>query len=266
MLIDAHNHWQDADLAPHHEAAREELLRARVGKMMVNGTQEADWPLVAAMTRDEPEWIHASYGLHPWYIASRSPQWLTTLRRFLQDDPRAAVGEIGLDRWKQPYDEEDQREVFAQQWALAVEMGRAVTVHCLRAWGPLLEQLRAAARAPRGFLLHAYGGSWEMTRPFLDLGAYFSFNGYFLHERKVAVREVYRKLPLDRLLVESDAPSMALPPAWRRYELPPSASGEEVNHPAHVAVAYMALAECRGLSVEALAEQVAENYRRLFGD
>jgi TatD DNase family protein len=105
-----------------------------------------------------------------------------------------------------------QTEVLRAQWALAVERERAVTVHCLKAWGALWDFVREGPPAPRGFLLHSYGGPGEMIGGFVKHGAYFSFSGYFLQERKAAQRGVFREIPLDRLLVETDAPDM-LPPA-----------------------------------------------------
>ncbi len=246
---------------PHHAEIFAGLARLGVLSAVVNGTCERDWPAVAALAEAHPGMVTPSYGLHPWYVAGRSSGWGETLRARLAADPGAAVGEIGLDRWKEPYDWADQQEVFRQQWHWAVELDRPVTVHCLRAWGALREHLRAAARTERGFLLHAYGGPAEMTRDFLDLGAYFSFNGYFLHERKAAQRDVFRRLPADRLLVETDAPAMPLPAGKARFELPPSGDGETLNHPANLVAVYEALAGLRGVTVEALARQVAANFR-----
>ena len=103
-----------------------------------------------------------------------------------------------------------------------------------------------------------------MVAGFLDRGAYFSFSPSFLHERKSAQREIFKHLPADRLLVETDAPDM-LPPEKRNAHPLHAASGAALNHPANLALAYTALAELRGLSVEQLTAQVAENFTRLFG-
>jgi TatD DNase family protein len=262
-FIDAHNHLHDARLAAHHAEILPALARLGVTRAVVNGTREADWPAVAALAADQA-WVLPSFGLHPWHVAERMPDWLETLRAQLTAHPNGGVGEIGLDRWIEGHDDQTQAEVFAAQLALAAELNRPVTIHCLRAWGALAETLRTHPRPARGFLIHAYGGSLEMMREFAQLGGYFSFNAYFLHERKAAQRAVFREIPADRLLVETDAPSMLLPDNRNAHPLR-DASGEPLNHPANIEVAYAALAEIRSWDAETLAQQVERNFGTLFG-
>jgi TatD DNase family protein len=125
--------------------------------------------------------------------------------------------------------------------------------------------LRHVNTPARGFLLHAYGGPLEMMPKFAEHGAYFSFNGAFLDARHAAKREVFKKIPADRLLVETDAPAMPLPADRARFTLPPAPDGSPVNHPANLAATYAALAELRGVPLDALAAQVEENFLRFFG-
>lgn len=262
-LIDAHNHLQHAHLAPHLTAILPELARLGARRAVVNGTREADWPQVVALAA-EHAFVQPSFGLHPWFVAERTPGWLDGLRAQLETHPTAGVGEIGLDRWIEGHDDAVQAEVFAAQLRVAAELNRPATIHCIQAWGTLAETLRTEARPACGFLIHAFGGSLEMMREFAKLGGYFSFNAYFLHERKAAQREVFAAIPPDRLLVETDAPSLPPPKARNAYPLP-DADGVAVNHPANLALTYEALAELRGVSLETLAEQVEENFARLFG-
>jgi TatD DNase family protein len=104
-----------------------------------------------------------------------------------------------------------------------------------------------------------------MVRGFAERGAYFSFNGGFLDSRKTLAREAFKLVPVERLLVETDAPAMLLPREHQRHTLPPTADGQPVNHPGNLAAGYAGLAELRGLTVEALAAQVEQNFARLFG-
>lgn len=277
-LYDAHNHLQDGWLAPHLDRLAEELPALGLRAAVVNGTCEDDWDDVAALGR-RFAWVRPSYGLHPWDAGNRSAGWLDRLHARLAADPAAGVGEIGLDRGilddarpddprlaglrRAPLDE--QAEVFRTQLALAAAENRPATIHCLRAWGALDEVLRTAALPARGFLLHAYGGSRELMRRFADRGAYFSFNGAFLDPRKHAIRDAFREVPSDRLLVETDAPAMIPPPDCRPHALPPAPDGSLVNHPGNLEAAYAGLAALRGLPVAELAAQVEANFTRLFG-
>jgi TatD DNase family protein len=263
-LLDAHNHLHDARLAPHRAKIFPELARIGVRRAVVNGTREADWPEVAALAAEHP-WVIPSFGLHPWFIADRSPRWRENLARMLDAHPRSGLGEIGLDRWIEGHDLAAQTEVFTAQLALAAERDLPVTIHCLRAWGALGEILCEHPLPARGFLLHAYGGPAEMVEDFARRGACFSFSTYFLHPRKAAQREVFRRIPFDRLLVETDAPDMLPPDDCNPRPLHNPVSGKPVNHPANLDLAYAMLAELRGLAPEALAAQVEENFARLFG-
>lgn len=277
MLIDAHNHLQDDWLAPHLDAIAAECARLGIGTMVVNGTCEDDWPRVSELAQRFP-FVRASYGVHPWDVARRSPQWREALRARLVAEPRAAVGEIGIDRWVleefekgttplslPPAAFDEQVDVFTVQLALAIELDRPATIHCLRAWGALDEILRRVPLPRRGFLLHAYGGPVEMVRGFAELGAYFSFNGSFLAENKTRQRAAFRAVPADRLLVETDAPAMAPVSPWLTHPLPDSPEGKKVNHPANLAASQDGLAQLRGVNRDRLAAQVAENFARWFG-
>jgi len=293
-LYDAHNHLHGAWLAPHRDRVLADLAATGVRRAVVNGTDEADWPDVAALCAaplsappaDRPQQsadsvrLIPSFGLHPWDAGNRTPAWRERLVAALDAHPHAGVGEIGLDRWmldrarpgdprlaglrRAPLDE--QREVFLWQFALAAERDRAATIHCLDACDPLAAALAGAPRPARGFLLHAYAGPAGSVKRFADLGAYFSFNGSFLDPRRAArLQPVYAAIPADRLLVETDAPAMPLPRDDATHTLPPASDGSPVNHPANLAAAYAGLARWRGVAVDALAAQVERNFLRLFG-
>ncbi len=277
-LYDAHNHLQDAWLAPHYPQVFADLAAVGVRRAVVNGSSEADWPDVAALAAAHPV-VLPSYGVHPWDAGNRSPAWQKNLLARLDADPRAAVGEIGLDRWMtdraKPDDPRlaglriapiaEQTEVFLWQLGVAADRNLPASIHCLDAWGLLHDTLRAAPRPARGFLLHCYSGPAEMVAGFAKLGAYFSFNACFTDARQARLRAVYAAVPADRLLVETDAPSIRAPAALELFTLPPAADGAHVNHPANLAATYAALAEWRGVALEALAAQVEGNFLRLFG-
>lgn len=276
-LHDAHNHLHDEWLSPHLDRIAADLATAGIAAAVVNGTTPDDWPQVSALATRFP-WVIPSYGVHPWDCGNRPEDWLVRLEARLAIEPRAHVGEIGLDRWmldrakpddprlaglrRAPLDE--QIGVFTAQLALAARDNRAASIHCIDAWGALLDTLRAAPRPARGFLLHAYAGPEEMIKPFADLGAYFSFNGSFLDPKRARQRNTFRTVPADRLLIETDAPAMPLPLARAQFSLPPSPTGTRLNHPANLTAVYQGLADFLGLSVASLAAQVEQNFHRLF--
>ena len=232
--------------------------------MVVNGSCEEDWPQVEALARQYPQVI-PSFGYHPWYVKERSPQWQRVLVEFLDRNP-SAVGEIGLDRWIKDHDLPQQEEAFAWQLRIAAERDLPASIHCLQAWGRLLELLEAGPRPKRGFLLHSFGGPQEMLVPLARLGAYFSLPGYFAHERKVRQRETFKHVPPDRLLIETDAPDQLLPDERNEFPLIDAATGKPLNHPANILTVYRFAGELLGEPLAVLAARVEENFLRLFGD
>ena len=300
-FYDAHNHLQDDRFSGRQAELMAACARAGIARMVVNGACEADWPQVLALARQFPlmarvetsniqhptsnaqqtrepgpldvrcsmfdvrcSQILPSFGYHPWYLHERTPDWQKNLVTFLDAVP-SAVGEIGLDRWKPDLPYDGQEEVFIAQLRIAAERNLPVSIHCLQAWGRMLEILRSDPRPARGFLLHSYGGPKELVKPFADLGAYFSFPGYYAHERKERQRETFQHVPADRLLIETDAPDQSLPDNLNQFPLTDSATGKPINHPANLAAVYAFAAQLRSVSLEQLAAQVEQNFLRLFG-
>ena len=261
-FYDAHNHLQDDRFAGRQNELLAACEGAGVALMVVNGACESDWPQVLSLAR-ENKMVLPSFGYHPWHLHDRTPDWLANLESFLDQVP-SAVGEIGLDRWKPGLGYDGQEEVFLAQLQIATERNLPVSIHCLQAWGRLLKLLQSHPRPACGFVLHSFGGAAEMIPALAKLGAYFSFPGYFLHERKLRQRETFRQVPADRLLVETDAPDQHLPDEKILHPLV-AADGRPLNHPANLPAVYAGLAEFLGEKIEPLAPRVEENFLRLFG-
>jgi TatD DNase family protein len=279
MFLDAHNHLQDARFAGTQPALLAPCAEAGVSRMVVNGTCESDWPAVLELDR-RSSLVLPSFGLHPWYVHERTSDWQAALVRHLDAVP-SAIGEIGLDRWildrpanwamalsgrpsGAPAALAEQEVVFLWQLHLAAERNLPASIHCLQAWGRLHELLREHPRPARGFLLHSFGGPVEMVPALARLGAYFSFSGYFAHERKGRQRETFRHIPLDRLLLETDAPDQLPPAALISHPLAEAPTGKPLNHPANLPAIYRFLADFLGESEACLVARVAENFHRLF--
>jgi TatD DNase family protein len=261
-LYDAHNHLQDERFGGRQDELLAACDKTGVARMVVNGAGESDWPQVLALARQHHV-VLPSFGYHPWYLSERTPGWLEQLEGQLDQVP-GAVGEIGLDRWKPDLPYEPQEEAFLAQLQVAAERDRPASIHCLQAWGRLHDLLRDHRRPACGVVLHSFGGPAEMIPALTKLGAYFSFPGYFLHERKRRQRDAFKQVPADRLLLETDAPDQLLPEDRNRFPL--RGAGEKpLNHPANLAAVYEGLAEFLGEKVESLAARVEENFQRVFG-
>jgi TatD DNase family protein len=256
-LYDAHNHLQDERLTARLDEILRELPTLGMKRCVVNGTCEKDWPQVDALAKQHA-WIIPAFGLHPWFIKERSPNWFDTLRQFLDRNPGACIGEIGLDRWMRDPDVADQEKVFVAQLELAAERNVAASIHCLKAWGHLEDLLKRHRRPERGILIHSFGGSIEMAASLAKLGGCFSISGYFAHERKAAQRGVFEKIPVDRLLVETDAPDMLPPPSLIAND------AGEVNDPRNLPKIYEFAANLFAILLPKFAEQMEGNFQKLF--
>lgn len=267
-LSDTHCHLQD----PRFEGILDSLLTtcraAGIQRWMVNATRESDWETVASLTARHPG-VFASFGLHPWWQKERSPDWQHALHSLLLIYPGAAIGETGLDRWMPDSDMEDQLGVLRSHLELSRALNRPVTLHCLRAWPELAACVKHCPPSSRGFLLHSYAGPAADIHRWTKAGAYFSFSPAFLAPRKSAVREMFKAIPLERLLIETDAPDMAPPRdlALETVMLTGSshAGGKQLNHPANLRLCLSAMAADRNLTEAQMAGQLEANAALLFG-
>jgi TatD DNase family protein len=259
---DAHNHLQDERFAGRQGELLAACEKSGVVRMVVNGACEDDWPQVLALARAN-KIVLPSFGYHPWHLSERAPDWLNALKQYLDKLP-AAVGEIGLDRWKPGLPYAPQEEVFLAQLQLAAERNVPASIHCLQTWGRLHDLLRDHPRPACGVVLHSFGGPAEMIPALTKLGAYFSFPGYFLQNRKARQRESFRRVPADRLLIETDAPDQ-IPPAECIAHPLTAPDGQPLNHPANLSSIYAGLADFFGEKTDLLAARVQDNFQRLFG-
>lgn len=253
-FFDSHNHLQRFD-----DPGRiiGEMRATGVAGCVVNGTREEDWEAVARLAEEYPDFVLPAFGLHPWHAAVRSERWLAVLDGLLDRFPSASIGEIGLDGWVESPSLDEQRAVFLPQLAMARERGLPVTIHALKAWEPLFDAFKEEA-PPDKFLLHSFGGSVELVERVAPMGAWFSFSGYFLQPRKAKVLEVFKTVPEERLLLETDAPEMMPPDNFVSHPL------EGMNHPANLVRIAEGLAEALGRELTGLAALTAANHTRFF--
>lgn len=257
QLIDSHVHLQAEAFDEDRDQVVQRAADAGVAVFVCNGSVPADWQAVSDLAASDRR-VCPFLGLHPWYVNEhKGTDWLAVLGGRLEET-RSGVGEIGLDRWIEGFDIEAQVEAFRAQLGLARAIGRPVTIHCLRAWGLLLEELRQAPPLPAGFIVHAFGGSADIVRPLVDLGAYFSFAGGILDPKRSRAQEALLRVPSHRLLIETDSPDIPPPPELRvpGRTLP---DGAYRNEPANLPAILECIAGLRHEPVEALARQLWEN-------
>ncbi|XP_052153773.1 uncharacterized protein LOC127771867 isoform X2 [Oryza glaberrima] len=226
------------------------------------------------------------FGLHPWWVPERSPDWMDSLRRFFSETPEAAVGEIGLDKGShgKTIDFGEQVEVFQQQLELAKELNKPVSVHCVRAFGDLLEILKRTGPFPAGVLLHSYLGSAEMVSSLEILGCYFSLSGFLTGMKSTKAKKMLKSMPLDRILLETDAPDalpklddislLAVPVDSSSADNGESkkdsnsrastTSNESLNHPSNIHIVMKYVASLLEISEIELAEVTYKNATKLF--
>ncbi|MCX7818212.1 MAG: TatD family hydrolase [Kiritimatiellae bacterium] len=256
-LWDCHAHLQDAVFDGRHSEILARARAAGVARIVVNGTSPDDWPAVAALAERFPEMVLPAYGVHPLYVNRAAPGWHDELRRRLEADPRASVGEIGLDRAGAAGPIELQLDLFERQVRLAIDLQRPFTVHCRRAWDLMRARLESLAPFAHGFVLHSYGGGAEQVRSLAALGAYFSFSGTLTWPRNRRGPAAVVLAPPDRLLAETDAPDL---PPWREATPSPQLPNEPANLPRVVE----RIAELRGGTTEEWAARLAANAHRCF--
>lgn len=261
VFVDAHNHLHDARFGGLQDEVARECERAGVIASVVNGTSPDDWDSVTELAQ-RYSWILPSYGAHPWYIDRLRDGWFEELKTRLCSRP-SAIGEIGIDHWKEGLDRELQETVFAQQLRLATQLNLPASIHGLKAWGRLLDLLRLHDVPRRGFLLHSYSGPRELVAPFVELGAYFSCAPSFLSPTRAKQLAVFREVPLHRLLPETDAPDQAPPRELNHFHLS-DRDGNALNHPASIAAVYRGLSGLLSIDESRLSEALRDNFARLF--
>ncbi len=250
LLVDTHCHLDaaefDADRATVFEAAR----AAGVARIVVPAVEVAGFDAVAALAAAHRE-LRPAYGIHPLYVGRAQPGDLDRLAARLAAGDAVAVGEIGLDHYVAGFDPVLQEAYFVEQLKLARRFDLPVILHIRRAQDAILKQLR---RHPvRGGIAHAFNGSRQQADAFIKLGFKLGFGGAMSFAGSRRIRELAATLPLDALVLETDAPDMA--PAW--------AQGVR-NEPANVVRFAEVLADLRQMPVAEVIAATGANARAVL--
>lgn len=250
-LVDSHCHLDDKQFTDDRDAVIERAQAAGVSRLMAIGTGEGPPDLETAIRlADRYPAFHATVGVHPHDASKATPASFDQLRDLLTHPKVLALGEIGLDYHYDFSPRETQRAVFIRQLELARDAGKPVVIHTREAWSDTTEILREHYSGPGIF--HCFTGGPAEAQEALDLGFHLSFGGVLTFPKAQPVREAALLAPLERILIETDAPYLApVPHRGRR------------NEPAFLVETLRKLAEIRGISPEAAAHMTTRNFERL---
>jgi TatD DNase family protein len=250
-FIDSHCHLDSADFDSDREAVIERALNACVERMVAVGTGDGPPDLEAGIRLAEAhEALYATVGVHPHDAAKASDDALRRLEALLKHPKVIAVGEIGLDYHYDFSPRDVQRSVFKQQLEIAGAAGKPVVIHTREAWDDTLAILREHAATG---VMHCFSGGPEEARAALGLGFYLSFGGIVTFPKAAEVQQVAREAPLERILIETDAPYLA-----------PVPNRGKRNEPAFVVHTAHKIAELRGQTLDEIARATTRNFERLF--
>ena len=267
MLIDSHAHLDSPRYTDDRAAMLTRAFEAGVGAILAIGIGEQAAEMhkaleICRLFNGQPNMprLFASAGVYPHNAPEIDEAVLAKLDSLLAEPEVIACGEIGLDYYHEGAPHPIQREGLIRQLEVAANRNRPILIHCrpkdgvTDAWDDLLEILEACWR-PTGLggIMHCFGGGWEQARRSLDLGFLISFAGNITYPKAQPLRDVAALIPLDSLLVETDAPWLA--PAPQRGKR---------NEPAWVVRAAETLAELKGAQAQEIAAATTKNFLRLF--
>ncbi len=252
-LVDTHAHLDDARFREDLPGVLARAAEAGVEHILTVGCDLESSRESLRLAAAHPG-LYAALGIHPHDAPQATKEGLETLRNLLGNDRAVAVGEIGLDFYRDRSPRDVQRRAFRDQLRLAREVGKPVIVHDRDAHEEVLAILREERAAEIGGVLHCFSGDLAMARACVEMGLYISIAGPVTYPANEALREVVRQIPVDHLLIETDAPYLA-----------PQARRGRRNEPAFVAQTARKIAEIKGLTLDDVARVTTLNAFELFG-
>jgi TatD DNase family protein len=252
MLIDTHAHLDFPEFASDLEAVLGRARTAGVQEIVTIGIDLTSSEKAVELAKIHPE-VYATVGIHPHDAEALSEKQLKALETLAQAPRVVALGEVGLDYYRDRQPRPIQRQCLRQQMEIACKTGLPVVFHVREAHADFLSIATEYAAKLRGGVLHCFSGDWTVAERCLDLGFYLSIPGTVTFPKAQTQQEVVRRAPLDRLLVETDAPYLA-----------PVPHRGKVNEPAFVRYTAAKVAELRGCSLEEVARQTTINAHKIF--
>lgn len=251
-LTDAHCHLDFPEFADRREQVLAGAAAAGVSRVVIPGVRRRHWDRVVSAAAGMSG-VYYCLGIHPWYVGEHDESDLTLLERRLTgaDEQCVGLGECGLDRLRGEL--ADQLPWFEAQVELAGRLMRPLVIHSVRTHDEIHRILKVRTFSGRA-LIHGFSGSYEQARKLVDLGCYIGVGGVITHDRAKKTRNAIARLPVDALVLETDAPDMA-----------PAGVVKGCNSPENLPMILDALVSLKAAQREELAGQLLRNSCQLYG-
>ncbi len=250
-LVDSHCHLNFEPMGDDLDGVIERATASNVSHMLCVAVNLEDYPQILNIARMHPN-IFASVGVHPCYQDVHEPT-VAELIELAQDEQVVAIGETGLDYFRIEGDMSWQQQRFVRHIEAAIASHKPLIIHTRSAADDTMALLKQHHADRCGAVMHCFAEDWDTAKKALDLGFYLSFSGIVTFNSAKTLREVARKTPLDRILVETDAPYLA-----------PVPMRGKPNQPAFVAHTAQFVADLKEVSLDDLTQQTTRNFFDLF--
>ena len=251
-LVDAHCHIHMDD---YEHDRREVIQKAKdqgIRWMVTVGIDLADSRKALLLARDDPS-ILCAVGIHPHDAQKVGEKDFQMLEDLAREDKVVAVGETGLDYYRDLSPRDIQKEVFLRQIEVAKAVGKPLVIHCRDAYKDLIRIMKRHGAQDIGGVIHCFSGDWPSAKAFLDMGFFLSFAGTLTYPQARRLREVFQRVPEDMILMETDAPFLTPQPLRGKR-----------NEPAFIVHTYREGARLKGLELKEWGTLATENFQRAF--
>jgi len=252
MLIDSHSHLEMPEFKKDLEQVIQRAMESGVEHIFTVGTEKKGWMRALEIAHSHPS-VYAILGVHPHNAKEIDEETYSTLRKLCRDEKVRAYGEIGLDFYRNLSPRDVQLRRFREQIGLAKEIGLPVVIHDRQAHRETLEILKSEKAGECKGIIHCFSGDYEMAKDCIEMGFYISVPGTITYKNADGFQEIVKRLPLETLLIETDAPFLA-PVPFRGKR----------NEPSFVRYTAQKVAEIKKVSFEKIAEVTTENAFRVY--
>ncbi|OBZ15517.1 TatD family hydrolase [Bacillus sp. FJAT-26390] len=253
LLFDTHTHLDSYKFDEDRDEVIQRAKDAGVHMLLNIGFNRETIPTTIALA-EQYDFIYAAVGWHPVDSIDMLPEDLEWIERLCAHEKVVAIGEIGLDYHWDTSPKDVQQRVFREQIRLARKVGKPIVIHNRDAHEDVIRILQEENAAEVGGVMHCFSGSWETAKQCLDMNFYISFGGPVTFQNARVPKEVLKQVPLDKILIETDAPYLA-PHPFRGKR----------NESSYVALVAQTAAELLGKSVEEIGAITTENGKKCFG-